>query len=112
MRSGARADAALELRVGQFFVGVHLVRLHLRLVVDDEARALREPEPATVVRAQVGRNALVQHLRVDRLEQAIDLRPPQARGIDQQDHIGRAVRAFGLQPLHQWLVTEFDAVRS
>jgi hypothetical protein len=58
----------------------------------------------------VAGDALFKQLAAYRLEQAVDLGPPQARGIDQQYHVGRAGRAFALQAGQYAGVVGIDAV--
>ena len=53
---------------------------------------------------------LVEHARLDRLEQALLLRRPQPRGVDDQQDVGGAHRAFALDPLEQLLVAGLDPV--
>ena len=114
VRAGASAHLALVLRVGQLFVGVDVGALHGRLVVDDDPRAGRKAEPgrsaAVAGIAQVRRDARLQHGRVDRLEQTVGFGLGQPRRIDQQHHVGRAGRAFGLQPRDDAGVVGIDAV--
>ena len=102
VRARTDAQTALVDRIGQFFVGVHVLALDFELVVDDHAGAGRKAEPvvATVVGglgAQLGRNGRIEHLGLDGLEQAVDFALPQACGIHQQDHVGGRGRAFCLQ---------------
>ncbi|MNR19743.1 hypothetical protein D3C85_1365520 [compost metagenome] len=113
----ARADAqlALELGVGQRFVGRHILRLDLDLVVDNDACARRQAKPrnAAVGRgcaAQIRRNHVFQHFGADRQEQAVDFAAVQARGVDQQDHVGRRGRAFGLEARQNARVIGIDPV--
>ena len=101
VRSRARADLALVLRVAEFLVGVGVGLGHAGLVVDDHPAAGREAEPlralAGIGATQRCRDARLEHGRLHRLEQAIGLGAPKACGVDQQDHVGRAGRALALQ---------------
>ena len=108
--AGAGADLALVLGVGQRFVGGDILRVDAVLVVDDHAGAVGEAVPAAVLGTELGRDALLEGLGLDRLEQAGLLCVVQPRGIDQQDHVGRALVTFGLQALQQRLVLQLDAV--
>jgi hypothetical protein len=58
MRAGTAAQLALEFRIGQRFIGRHILGLERAAVVDDDAGAGREGEPG--IGMQMRRNARLQ----------------------------------------------------
>ena len=96
--AGADADLALPLRVGEFLVGDRVL-LHALLRGVDDARAHRDAVPGAV-RAVIGlRHRLLEHCGLDRLRDAGVDRVLQPRDVDGEQHVGRRVRAFGLDAL-------------
>ena len=103
------ADLPLVLRIGQVEVGLRRIG-HVRLVIENDPRPLREAEPLVVGILQVGRNARFQHVAVDGLQDPGVLGPLQPRGIDRQQHVGGAVRTLGLHPRDQLVGIALDPV--
>ena len=73
------------------------------LVVDHNAGAGRETKPGrSAIRAglaaELGRDSIVQGFGFDRLKKALKFTLPQARRIDQQNHIGGGCGTLGLEP--------------
>ena len=96
--AGADADLALPLRVGELLIGDRVL-LHALLRGVDDARAHRDAVPGAV-RAVIGlRHRLLEHGGLDRLRDAGIDRVLQPRHVDGQQHVGRRVRAFGLDAL-------------
>ena len=60
--------------------------------------------------AQLGRDALLQHRRGHRLQDARLVGAPQPAGVDRDQHVGRAVAALGLDPLDQLVGVALDQV--
>jgi len=108
VRTRTRAQLALEVRVGQVVVGPDLFRLDGGLVVDDDPRPPGEGEP--VFGAQVGGNPGIENLRIDRREQPQFVGLGQARGIDRQEDIGRAVAALVPDAFEEFIFLAFDAI--
>jgi hypothetical protein len=99
------ADLALPLRVGKLLIG-DLVLCDAVLGRVDDARARGQAEPVAVRIAILGRDVLVDDVALDLLRDAAFLGFRQAGDVDRQDDVGRRVRAFRLDALHQALVEE------
>jgi len=116
VRSGADADLPLQRWSGDFLVGVDLFGLDARLVVDDHPRARGDADPlrplSGIGAAELRGHAPLDDGRLHRLEQAVLLAAPQARRIDQEDHVGGARGALGLQPGEDACVVGLDPVDS
>ena len=106
----ARADLSFPARVGELLVGRDLARFHLRLVVGDHARAHREAEPVARRVAEARRDAAVEHRGLHRLEETELVGAPEPAGVDRDQHVGRAARAFVADALDQRVLAGFDAV--
>jgi hypothetical protein len=107
---GAHADTVVPFRVGERFVAAHLFGLHFRLVVGDDPGAHGEAEPLAAGLAEACGNARVEHRGLHRLEQTELLHPPQAAGVDRDEHVGRAARAFVADALDERVLARLDAV--
>jgi hypothetical protein len=97
----ARTDLPFNCRIGQVFIVLHIFGLYGRLVGDDDPGAGGKGKPVRA--AQVGRNALFQEFRLDRGEQAEFVGLGQARGIDREEDVGRAVGALVADALQQFV---------
>ncbi len=96
--AGADADLALPFRIGEFLVGDRVL-LHALLRGVDHARAHRDAVPVAVRVAKARRDDLVELVGIDRLRDVRLHGIVQAADIDGQQHVGRAVGAFGLDAL-------------
>ena len=107
---GAHAHLAVELRICQVFVARDARRQPRLLVVDDHPGALGKPVPVAFRLAQMRRNALIENVGRDRLEDALLMRPPQAPGVDGDEHVRRAELAFVADALDQCVAAALDQV--
>ncbi|MNM89762.1 hypothetical protein D3C81_1019990 [compost metagenome] len=97
----AQAQAAFPVLVSQGFVGAQLFRFDPIGGVGDGPRTQAEASPVMGRSAVLSRNIFVDHLRLNRLEDAHLLSLPEVTGIDREQQVGGGVLPLGLDALHQ-----------
>jgi hypothetical protein len=110
-RGGARAhaDLALQLRPGKVLIVLHVFG-PLRRLVGRRSPGRGWKRRTSPVAAQVGRNPLFQEFRFDRGKQADLVGLGEARGIDRDEHVGRAVGPLVADAFQEFVLLGLDAV--
>ena len=97
----AQAQPPFPRLVGQGFVRAQRGRIDTFGGVGDGARAQAQARPCMGRGAVLGRNVLLDHRRLDGLQDAHLLGLPEVAGIDGQQQVGHPVLPLGLDALHQ-----------
>jgi len=100
-RARPHADLALEPRVGERLVGLHKLGIDARGIDENHPRPCRKAEPQILRIPERGGDAVVQRLRLDRLEKVLFLREPEIAGIDREEDVRGRVLALGAHPREQ-----------
>jgi hypothetical protein len=108
MGTRARADLALQSRVGKIAVILQLLGLDGTFGVDDDARAEGKREP--VIGTQMRGNAGFEQRRAQRCKQPHLVCCRQTRGIDRQQDIRRTVGTLVANPFEQLVFLALDAL--
>ena len=106
--AGAGTDTALPFRIGEVFVGRHLIRADAVFRSVDDAGAVGDAKPLILRVAEGGGDIGVQHVRFHALRHARLFRGEQAGDVDGEDQVGGRKIALGLQALDKSFVKEDD----